>query len=108
MTAGRYTTNQELHRAVEDFFRIITPQMLLRTSQRTWRRIRLPLQHQGACNQAVRDSKELLLTRMHSAWYTVNSRPQGRPVENQAPAHWNLIGRNTTASQPTIRILTSC
>ncbi|GFG29661.1 hypothetical protein Cfor_02972 [Coptotermes formosanus] len=40
--------NEDLRRAVEDAFRTITPKMLQRMSQRTWRRIRLCVQHQGA------------------------------------------------------------
>ena len=38
----------DLRRAVEDVFRTITPKMLRRMSQRTWRHIRLCVQHQGA------------------------------------------------------------
>ena len=44
----RYNNNENLCRAVEDAFRTITPKMLRRMSQRTWRCIRLCVQHQGA------------------------------------------------------------
>jgi len=43
-----YNNNEDLHRAVEDAFRTITPKMLRRMSHRTWRCIRLCVQHQGA------------------------------------------------------------
>ena len=48
VAARRYNNNEDLRRAVEDAFRTITPKMLQRTSQRTWRRICLCVQHQGA------------------------------------------------------------
>ncbi|GFG30996.1 hypothetical protein Cfor_07983 [Coptotermes formosanus] len=48
VAARRYNNNEELRRAVEDALRTITPKMLRRMSQRTWRRIRLCVQHQGA------------------------------------------------------------
>lgn len=48
VAARRYNNNEDLRRAVEDAFRTITPKMLRRMSQRTWRRIRLCVQHQGA------------------------------------------------------------
>ena len=49
VAARRYNNNNEdLPRAVEDAFCTITPKMLRRMSQRTWRRIRLCVQHQGA------------------------------------------------------------
>jgi len=44
----RYNNNEDLRRAVEDAFRTITPKMLRHMSQRTWRRIRLCVQHEGA------------------------------------------------------------
>ena len=47
VAARRYNNNEDLRRAVEDTFCTITPKMLLRMSQRTWRRIRLCVQHQG-------------------------------------------------------------
>lgn len=43
-----YITNKELGTAVEDAFHTIVPWMLQRMSQRTWRCIRLYVQHQGA------------------------------------------------------------
>jgi len=48
VAAHRYNNNEDLRRAVEDAFRTITPKMLRRMSHRTWRRIRLCVQHQGA------------------------------------------------------------
>jgi len=39
---------EDLHRAVEDAFHTVTPKMLRHMSQRTWRRIRLCVRHQGA------------------------------------------------------------
>jgi len=48
VAARRYNNNEDLRRAVEDSFRTITPKMLRRMSQRTWRRIPLCVQHQGA------------------------------------------------------------
>ena len=48
VAARRYNNNEDLSRAVEDAFRTITPKMPRRMSQRTWRRIRLCVQHQGA------------------------------------------------------------
>jgi hypothetical protein len=50
VAARRYNNNnnEDLRRAVEDAFRTITPKMLRRMSQRTWRRIRLCVQHHGA------------------------------------------------------------
>jgi hypothetical protein len=48
VAARRYNNNEDLRRAVEDAFRTITPKMLRRMSQRTWRRIRLCVQHQSA------------------------------------------------------------
>ena len=41
VAARRYNNNKDLRRAVEDAFRTITPKMLRRMSQRTWRHIRL-------------------------------------------------------------------
>ena len=106
-TARRYTIKEELRRAVEDAFRTITPQMFRRMSRRTWRRIRLPVQHHGPRADPlaiyyISDSKNYERLRLHSAWCTVTSRPQGRPVEIQAQTHWNLIRRNTTAPQPAL------
>jgi hypothetical protein len=46
--AARRYNNEDLRRSVEDAFRTITPKMLRRMSQRTRRRIRLCVQHQGA------------------------------------------------------------
>jgi len=48
VAARRYNNNKDLCRALEDAFRTITPKMLQRMSQRTWRRIHLCVQHQGA------------------------------------------------------------
>ena len=48
MAARRYNNFKDLRRAVEDAFRTINPKMLQRMSQRTWRRIRLCVQHHGA------------------------------------------------------------
>jgi len=48
VAARRYNNNEDLHRTVEDAFHTIIPKMLRRMSQRTWRRIRLCVQHQGA------------------------------------------------------------
>jgi len=48
VAARRYNNNEDLRRAVEDAFRTITPKMLRRMSRRTWRPIRLCVQHQGA------------------------------------------------------------
>jgi len=39
--------NEDFHTAVEDAFGTINPKILRRMSQRTWRRIRLCVQHQG-------------------------------------------------------------
>ena len=47
VAARRYNNNEDLRRAVEDAFRTITLKMLRPMSQRTWRRIRLCVQHQG-------------------------------------------------------------
>jgi hypothetical protein len=47
--ARRYNNNNEdFRRAMEDAFRTVTLKMLRCMSQRTWRRIRLCVQHQGA------------------------------------------------------------
>jgi len=48
VAARRYNNNEDLRRAVEDAFRTVTPKMLRRMSHRTWRRIRLCVQHHGA------------------------------------------------------------
>ena len=48
VAARRYNNNEDLRTAVEDAFRTITPKILRRMSQRTWRRIRLCVQHQVA------------------------------------------------------------
>jgi len=48
VAARRYNSNEDLRRAVEDAFRTFIPKMLRRISQRTWSRIRLCVQHQGA------------------------------------------------------------
>ena len=48
VAARRYNNNEDLRRAVEDAFRTITPKMLRHILQRTWRRISLCVQHQGA------------------------------------------------------------
>jgi hypothetical protein len=40
----RYTSNEDMHRAAEDACRTITPQMLRRTPQTTWRGVRLCVQ----------------------------------------------------------------
>ena len=48
VAARRYNKNEDLCRAVEEAFRKVTPKMLRRMSQRTWRSIRLCVQHQGA------------------------------------------------------------
>jgi hypothetical protein len=49
VAARRYNNNNEdLRRAVEDALRTITPKILRRMSQRTWRRICLCVQHHGA------------------------------------------------------------
>ena len=53
VAARRYNNNEDLRRAVEDAFRIITRKMLRRMSKRTWRRIRLCVQHQGAYTDAL-------------------------------------------------------
>ena len=47
VSARRYATNEELRNAVEDAFRTITPDMLQNMSRRTWRRMKLCLQHDG-------------------------------------------------------------
>jgi hypothetical protein len=46
--AARRYSNKDLRRSVEDAFPTITPKMLRRMSQRTWRRIRLFDHHEGA------------------------------------------------------------
>jgi hypothetical protein len=50
VAARRYNNNnnnnEDLRRAMEDAFRTITPKMIRRMSQRTWRPIRLCVQHQ--------------------------------------------------------------
>jgi len=48
VAARRYNNNEDFRRAVEDAFRTITRNMFRRMSQRTWRRIRLCVQHEGA------------------------------------------------------------
>jgi len=53
VAARRYNNNEDLRRAVEDAFRTITPKMLGHMSQRTWRCIRLCVQHEGACTDSL-------------------------------------------------------
>ncbi|GFG31668.1 hypothetical protein Cfor_04831 [Coptotermes formosanus] len=48
VAAHHYNNNKDLRRAVEDYFHTITPKMLRRMSQKTWRHIRLCVQHHGA------------------------------------------------------------
>lgn len=48
MAASRYKANEEFRRPVEDTFRIITPQMVRRLSQKIWRRVHLCVRNQGA------------------------------------------------------------
>ena len=46
VAARHYNNNEDICRDVEDTFHTITPKMLRRMSQRTWRCIRLCVQHQ--------------------------------------------------------------
>jgi len=48
VAAHRYNNNEDLRIVVEDAFRTVTPKMLRYMSRRTWRRIRLCVQHEGA------------------------------------------------------------
>lgn len=47
VSARRYNNNEDLQKAVEEAFQTITPEILQRMSERTWRRIRLCYDHNG-------------------------------------------------------------